>query len=107
MGYEDGSMRDILWSNTAILDESGNVQYFISAGMDITERKKPRRLEANEKLRALIHASPLAVITLDSEGRITSWSSASSVSSGGGKKKFWDYFSHDPGRRARSIYNTA
>lgn len=76
---KDGSVRDILWSNTAILDESGNVQYFISAGMDITERKKAEETlrEANEKLRALIHASPLAVITLDSEGRITSWSSAS------------------------------
>ncbi len=76
---KDGTVRDILWSNTAILDESGNVQYVISAGMDITERKKAEETlrEANEKLRALIHASPLAVITLDPEGRITSWSSAS------------------------------
>lgn len=41
-------------------------------------RKKTERSlqDANEKLRALIQASPLAIITSDPEGRITSWNPA-------------------------------
>lgn len=43
---KDGSRRLISWSNTAILRE-GEMQYAISAGLDITERK-----HAEEQLRA-------------------------------------------------------
>lgn len=43
---KDGSRRLISWSNTAILQE-GKMQYVISAGLDITERK-----HAEEQLRA-------------------------------------------------------
>ncbi len=40
-------------------------------------KKTERSLQdANEKLRALIQASPLAIITLDTEARVTSWNSA-------------------------------
>ncbi len=76
---KNGTVRDFLWSDTAMPGKDGAVQYLISSGVDITERKKTEETlrEANEKLRALIHASPLAVISLDSAGRITSWSSAS------------------------------
>lgn len=75
---KDGTIRNILWSNTAMLDEKNTVQYIISVGVDITERKKVEETlrEANEKLRALIQASPLAGITLDFSGRVASWSSA-------------------------------
>jgi PAS domain S-box-containing protein len=43
----DGERRLILWSNNALLDELGEVEYIVSAGIDITERKR-----AEEELRA-------------------------------------------------------
>jgi PAS domain S-box-containing protein len=36
----DGSRRRIAWSNTALLDERGEVAYLVSSGLDITERKR-------------------------------------------------------------------
>ncbi len=36
----DGSRRLIAWSNTALLDPDGNVEYMVSSGLDITERKR-------------------------------------------------------------------
>ncbi len=75
---KDGSTRLILWSNTALLDDEGMIGNFIWTGTDITEQKQSEEalVEANERLSTLIHASPLAVISLDSRGRVTSWSSA-------------------------------
>jgi PAS domain S-box-containing protein len=43
----DGRRRLIFWSNAALLDERGEVEYIVSAGIDITERK-----QAEEELRA-------------------------------------------------------
>jgi PAS domain S-box-containing protein len=36
----DGSRRLIAWSNTALLDEQGEVEFIVSSGHDITERKR-------------------------------------------------------------------
>jgi PAS domain S-box-containing protein len=36
----DGSRRVIAWSNTALLDDEGNVEYMVSSGLDVTERKR-------------------------------------------------------------------
>ncbi|MFZ0391575.1 MAG: PAS domain S-box protein, partial [Calditrichia bacterium] len=41
----NGDHRLISWSNTALLDESGKVEYVIATGIDITERRR-----AHEKL---------------------------------------------------------
>jgi PAS domain S-box-containing protein len=45
---------------------------------DVTERKLAEEAlrQANEKLTALIQASPLAIIGIDTEGRVTSWNPA-------------------------------
>jgi PAS domain S-box-containing protein len=43
----DGSRRLIAWSNTALTDAEGNVEFIVSSGLDITDRK---RIE--EELRA-------------------------------------------------------
>jgi PAS domain S-box-containing protein len=43
----DGGRRLILWSNNALLDDRGEVEFIVSAGIDITERKR-----AEEELRA-------------------------------------------------------
>ena len=36
----DGSRRTIAWSNTALHDEAGEVEFMVSSGLDITERKR-------------------------------------------------------------------
>ncbi len=75
---KDGSTRLILWTNTAVLGGEGGIKYFIWTGADITERKmfEEALRESNERLSTLIHASPLAVVSLSSAGLVTSWSSA-------------------------------
>jgi PAS domain S-box-containing protein len=36
----DGSRRTIAWSNTVLHDEGGTVEFMVSSGLDITERKR-------------------------------------------------------------------
>jgi diguanylate cyclase (GGDEF)-like protein/PAS domain S-box-containing protein len=47
---KDGSHRLIAWSNTALLDADGSVEYIIGTGIDITERK-----HTQEQLRQYRH----------------------------------------------------
>ncbi len=39
----DGTRRTIAWTNAALPDESGNVAFIISTGLDVTERKRAER----------------------------------------------------------------
>lgn len=57
----DGGRRFIAWSNTALADDSGGVEYFICCGNDITERQ---RLEEREKQRLMELAHLLRLNTL-------------------------------------------
>jgi PAS domain S-box-containing protein len=64
---KEGEKRLIAWSNTALLDPSGNVEYVIGTGIDITERK-----EAEEKLKLykeIFINSKDPINILDREGR--------------------------------------
>ncbi len=56
----------------------GAITHFIAIKEDITERKRFEREigQANDRLRAVIETSPLAICTLDEEGRVTSWNGA-------------------------------
>jgi len=82
--YEVGLRRcdgSVIWardSARAVLGRGGKVRYYQGALVDITERKRAEAelRAANEKLRAVIDAAPLAVLTLDPEGRATSWNPA-------------------------------
>lgn len=53
----------------------GTITHFIAIKEDITVRKQFEQAlqEANATLRAVIETSPLAICTLDLEGRVTSW----------------------------------
>ncbi len=64
-------------ANVSILEVAGKKLY-ISVQEDITERKRAEAAlkEANDRLRALIQASPLAIIGLDNDGRVMSWNQA-------------------------------
>ncbi|MEE9554959.1 MAG: PAS domain S-box protein [candidate division Zixibacteria bacterium] len=64
----DGSKRLIAWSNTALTNDEGDVEYIISSGIDITEQRKA---EENLKLYKEIFMNTSDGITIiDPEGRV-------------------------------------
>lgn len=69
---KDGSHRLIAWSNTALLDAEGAVEYVIGTGMDITERKAAEdHLRAQkEVLEAIFDHIPLMISFYAEDGRI-------------------------------------
>jgi|GEM_PF-1030706 PAS domain S-box-containing protein len=64
-----GKERDISWSNSVILDESGRVKEILSAGRDITESKAVQ--EQLSKLSTAVEQSPASVVITDIDGTIT------------------------------------
>ena len=73
---KSGSSRLLLLTITNVTKEA-NTLYFLS-GTDITDIKRMEKelLETNEKLSAIIHASPLAVILMDQNFAVLSWNAA-------------------------------
>lgn len=75
----DRSVRTIHAEGETVSDKSGKAIRMVGTAQDITERKQAEEAlrETNEALQALIEASPLAIITLDLEGRVKTWNPAS------------------------------
>jgi len=74
-----GRKKAVLWAKASpLLDNDGNIVGAVESIRDITDRKISEGAleEANEKLNALIQASPLAILTYDPEGRVQSWNAA-------------------------------
>lgn len=74
-----GGKKAVLWAKASpLLDNKGNIAGAVESIRDITERKTSEEAleEANEKLSALIQASPLAILTFDPNGSIQSWNAA-------------------------------
>jgi PAS domain S-box-containing protein len=77
MAYEnywltsEGDRRLISWSNTALTNQEGAVEYIIGTGIDVTQRKQAEAaLQASEsELRALFAAMTDVVLVRDGEGR--------------------------------------
>jgi diguanylate cyclase (GGDEF)-like protein/PAS domain S-box-containing protein len=74
----DGSSREVIFNKATFYDPSGAVGGIVGVLVDITERKKLEALTAEnaERLRAVIHASPLAIIARDVNKVITMWNPA-------------------------------
>ncbi len=68
----DGSKRLISWSNTALLNNDGSVQYVVPTGIDVTEQRRSEELLAAEKERLAVTLRSIGdgVITTDTNGRI-------------------------------------
>ena len=66
-----GDRRLIAWSNTALTDSEGTVEYVICSGIDITERRQAETdLKGSEaELRALFAAMTDVVLVRDADGR--------------------------------------
>jgi PAS domain S-box-containing protein len=76
---KSGATRWIRYSVQAIQDPvAGRAIRLLGAVQDITERKQAEEAlrQTNQTLESLIRASPLAIISLDNEGRITMWNPA-------------------------------
>jgi PAS domain S-box-containing protein len=73
----DGSPRSMLSFKFPLRDSAGRA-LLGGVVIDITERVRGEEMlhESNETLRALIHGSPLAIIGLDTEWRVTAWNPA-------------------------------
>ncbi len=65
---KDGSRRLIAWSNTALTNDDGDVEYIIASGIDVTEQR-----EAEEKLKLykeiFMHTSD-GITLIDPDGKI-------------------------------------
>ncbi|MGE5650724.1 MAG: PAS domain S-box protein [Bacillota bacterium] len=74
----DGSPFLAMSSITALRDESGRLRGYGKVVRDITERRalESELLRARDELQMLVDVSPLAIILLDSEGRVMLWNQA-------------------------------
>ncbi len=65
--------RWLAWSDTAILDEMGEVKEIIGVGRDITERKLAEEAltQSEGRLRTVISNLPVVLFSLDTDGIIT------------------------------------
>ncbi|MEW6498355.1 MAG: PAS domain S-box protein, partial [Cyanobacteriota bacterium] len=99
---KDGSRRLIAWSNTALLDSQGLVEYVIGTGIDITERKQAEEalIESETKYRLVVDNLKEVIFQTDTAKRlmflnpawteITGYSVAESLG-----KRFLDFFHSD------------
>ena len=73
-----GSVRDLAITYTPDRDLAGIVRGFIVLVQDVTQTRQSeiRALHVSGQLRALISASPLAIVALTADGNITLWNPA-------------------------------
>ena len=74
----DGTRHDVMLNKAAFYTPSGEIAGLVGVCVDITERKRLEAdtRESNERLRAVIHAAPLAIVARDLDGVIRMWNPA-------------------------------
>jgi PAS domain S-box-containing protein len=74
---KDGSYYWATATISSVRDAEGRITHFVAVQEDVTERKAQelRLGEVNETLGALVDASPLAVLTLDTSAGVKLWNS--------------------------------
>ncbi len=75
---QKGLPSKIQWKYNALQVQNDVIDYHILIGIDITKQDNIKKslFELGEKYRTIIHASPVTVISLDTNFRVKSWSSA-------------------------------
>lgn len=74
----DGTVRDVMLNKATFVDPSGEVAGLVGVIVDITQRKQleANTRESNERLRAVIHAAPMAIVSRDRNRVIRMWNPA-------------------------------
>jgi diguanylate cyclase (GGDEF)-like protein/PAS domain S-box-containing protein len=74
----DGTRRDVMINKATFFDAGGEVAGLVGVIVDITRRKQLEAdtRESNERLRAVIHAAPLAIIARDLGSVVRMWNPA-------------------------------
>ncbi|MDZ4133649.1 MAG: PAS domain S-box protein, partial [Dethiobacteria bacterium] len=74
----DGSNRELIWEYNLLYKNDEHTSPFVLTGYDATEQNKTIAAlqQTKELYRALVHASPVAVISLNNDLLVESWSSA-------------------------------
>ena len=74
----DGSRHDVLVNKATFYSPSGEVAGLVGVLVDITQRKKleAETRESHERLRAVIHAAPLAIVARDLDALVRMWNPA-------------------------------
>ena len=75
---KDRQPRLIAWSDTALVDDRGEIEYIIKTGIDITQRKQAEEeLKTSEqRLSFLFRQSAVAVVEWDLNFQVTAWNPA-------------------------------
>lgn len=70
---KDGQRRTIAWSSDASYNSSGQLEYILSVGIDVTEnRRMEEKLRISERnFQTALAAAPISIYTLDRDYRIT------------------------------------
>lgn len=78
LGFDDGGMTHLLGNVTPMLTQEGTPRGAVAAFVDITSRKETEAAlrQAERQIRMMVDGSPLAIIGMTSEGKVTSWNAA-------------------------------
>ncbi len=70
---KQGNPRVIAWSNTALLDAEGKVEFVIGTGTDITERKRAMEslIDSEDRLRFVTDNARVGLVIVDRDRRYT------------------------------------
>src|ERR1039458_8367292 len=73
-----GQLKTIREVGYAVKDAAGKIVSLFGTAQDITDRKRAEEAlqQTNARLRVILEASPLPIISVDAEGRIESWNPA-------------------------------
>ncbi|MDD5015591.1 MAG: PAS domain S-box protein [Atribacterota bacterium] len=75
---KNGQKLLVEWHGSPVLKSNGDVDYFIGVGIDVTERKQAEEkiIFSEERYRNLFENAPVAMLTFDLTGRVTTCNNA-------------------------------